>query len=78
MALNTPYKRTNPNSINYAAMGQRDPWFALGYALGEGYWNNYNARGEEKATQTAESMLEDYLKTGRARRLIKNMRAIDL
>ena len=64
MALNTPYKRINPNSINYAAVGQRDPWFALGYALGEGYWNNYNARGEEKATQTAESMLEDYLKTG--------------
>ena len=64
MALNTPYKRINPNSINYAAMGQKDPWFALGYALGEGYWNNYNARGEAKATETTKQGLDNFLKYG--------------
>ena len=57
MALNTPYKRINPNSINYAAVGQRDPWFALGYALGEGYWNNYNARGIKKGIEEGEKIL---------------------
>ena len=64
MALNTPYKRINPNSINYAAVGQKDPWFALGYALGEGYWNNYNARGEAKATETIKQGLDNFLKYG--------------
>ncbi|MBR5172113.1 MAG: hypothetical protein IKW14_01800, partial [Phascolarctobacterium sp.] len=57
MALNTPYKRINPNSINYAAVGQKDPWFALGYALGEGYWNRYNQRGTEKSKA---SIMEGY------------------
>lgn len=70
MALNTPYKRMNPNSINYAAMGQKDPWFALGYALGEGYWNNYNARGEAKATETARQMLAE--KTGDSAGVLSN------
>lgn len=64
MALNTPYRRINPNSINYAAVGQKDPWFALGYALGEGYWNNYNARGEAKATETTKQGLDNFLKYG--------------
>lgn len=65
MALNTPYKRVDLNvNPNYAAMAQKDPWFALGYALGEGYWNNYNERGEKKATETAEQMLNSMAKTG--------------
>ena len=57
MALNTPYKRINPNEFNYAAVGQKDPWFALGYALGEGYWNRYNQRGTEKSKA---SIMEGY------------------
>lgn len=65
MALNTPYKRVDLNvNPNYASMAQKDPWFALGYALGEGYWNNYNARGEKKATETAEQMLNNAVKYG--------------
>lgn len=65
MALNTPYKRVDLNvNPNYASMAQKDPWFALGYALGEGYWNNYNARGEKKATETAEQMLNNAVKHG--------------
>ncbi len=65
MALNTPYKRVDLNvNPNYASMAQKDPWFALGYALGEGYWNNYNARGEKKATETAEQMLNNTVKHG--------------
>ena len=65
MALNTPYKRVDLNvNPNYASMAQKDPWFAIGYALGEGYWNNYNARGEKKATETADQMLNDAVKHG--------------
>lgn len=60
MALNTPYRRINPNSINYATMGQKDPWFALGYALGEGYWNNYNARGAKKSIESGKEQLDEY------------------
>ena len=61
MALNTPYKRINPNEFNYAAVGQKDPWFALGYALGEGYWNRYNQRGIKKGIEEGEKLLENGL-----------------
>ena len=64
MALNTPYKRINPNSINYAAVGQKDPWFALGYALGEGYWNRYNQRGTEKSKATIMEGYDNWRKYG--------------
>lgn len=67
MALNTPYKRVDLNvNPNYASMAQKDPWFALGYALGEGYWNNYNARGEKKSIETGKQLFADWLKNGGA------------
>lgn len=63
MAMNTPYKRVDLNvNPNYASMAQKDPWFALGYALGQGYWNNYNARGERKSIDIAREKVADYLK----------------
>ena len=64
MALNTPYKRINPNEFNYAAVGQKDPWFALGYALGEGYWNRYNQRGTEKSKATIMEGYDNWRKYG--------------
>lgn len=61
MALNTPYKRVDLNvNPNYVSMAQKDPWFALGYALGEGYWNNYNERGIKKGTDKAIERLGEY------------------
>lgn len=56
MALNTVYKKMDPNTL--ARLTYRDPGFGIGYALANAFIDNYNDRGVRKSVEAMQKSLE--------------------
>lgn len=62
----TVYDKLNPLAVqrDYEKIAAKDPWFALGMSIGDGYWNNYNSRGLRKSEATADDIIKQTLGGG--------------
>lgn len=52
---NDPYERVPLSQL--AKINQEDPWFGLGYALAQGWNNQYNQRGVDKSVEELQKSL---------------------